>query len=381
MVPSCVLAGRDAVDAGDVRRTTARPKPTGSSCAGTTAAGSARWPRARCTASSPTATAAGSTRRRCCSIRTRPRCSSRRRSIGGPRPSTATPNTGRGPLAVARPAEVAAAAAADIPRRSSCTRPTSRGMTRLAGGDDAGTYRGMIGQLDRLAALGVTVLELLPVHQNDPQEGSYWGYMPLAFGAVHRQYAAGADAAERARRAWSPPPTSGTSRCGSTSSSTTPPRSTPTGPTYHLRGLADGDYYRLDDRGRYIETTRMRQRHRHQLACGAGPDRVVARPARRPRRRRLPLRSGAGAQPAPAVRRPARRMGRPPWRPHDRRAVGCVGTHELGRAWPGARLDAVERPLPRGRPRRAPGRARTRPGAHPARAGEPRCASTRRCTP
>ena len=69
-------------------------------------------------------------------------------------------------------------------------------MTRRADADAPGhVSRALIDQLPRLAALGVTVVELLPVHQNDPQEGSYWGYMPLAFGAVHRQYAAGDDPA------------------------------------------------------------------------------------------------------------------------------------------------------------------------------------------
>ena len=53
----------------------------------------------------------------------------------------------------------------------------------------------------------------------------------------------------------SPPPTSTTSRSGSTSCSTTRPRSTRTGPTYSLRGLSDGAYYRLRDDGSYIETT------------------------------------------------------------------------------------------------------------------------------
>ena len=32
-----------------------------------------------------------------------------------------------------------------------------------------------------LKELGVTVVELLPVQQFDPQEGNYWGYMTLHF--------------------------------------------------------------------------------------------------------------------------------------------------------------------------------------------------------
>jgi glycogen operon protein len=71
-----------------------------------------------------------------------------------------------------------------------------RGLTACRPRHDAGTYRAAIDELDRLGQLGVSVLELLPVHQYDPDEGNYWGYMPLVFGAVHRQYAAGDRPAE-----------------------------------------------------------------------------------------------------------------------------------------------------------------------------------------
>ena len=103
-------------------------------------------------------------------------------------------NAGRGPLAIARPPRPAQA-----PRRSTRApvvyEAHVRGLTRRASVARPGTFAALGTQLPRLAALGITVIELLPVHQNDPQEGSYWGYMPLAFGAVHRQYAAGDDAA------------------------------------------------------------------------------------------------------------------------------------------------------------------------------------------
>ncbi len=59
--------------------------------------------------------------------------------------------------------------------------------------DLRGTLAGMIGLLGYWAELGVTVVELMPIHQYDPQEGNYWGYMPLAFGAVHAGYVAGDD--------------------------------------------------------------------------------------------------------------------------------------------------------------------------------------------
>jgi isoamylase len=54
-----------------------------------------------------------------------------------------------------------------------------------------GTFAGVIEKIPYLRELGVTVVELLPVHQFDPQEGNYWGYMTLNFFSPHRQYASG----------------------------------------------------------------------------------------------------------------------------------------------------------------------------------------------
>lgn len=56
--------------------------------------------------------------------------------------------------------------------------------------DRRGTFRGVIDKIDHLVDLGVTVVELLPVHQFDPQEGNYWGYMTMNFFAPHHEYAA-----------------------------------------------------------------------------------------------------------------------------------------------------------------------------------------------
>ena len=53
----------------------------------------------------------------------------------------------------------------------------------------AGTYSGLIEKIPYLKELGITVVELMPVFQRDPQEGDYWGYMPLNFFAPHGQYA------------------------------------------------------------------------------------------------------------------------------------------------------------------------------------------------
>ena len=53
----------------------------------------------------------------------------------------------------------------------------------------AGTYAGLMEKIAYLKELGITVVELMPIFQRDPQEGDYWGYMPLNFFAPHAQYA------------------------------------------------------------------------------------------------------------------------------------------------------------------------------------------------
>jgi len=53
----------------------------------------------------------------------------------------------------------------------------------------AGTYAGLVEKVPYLKELGITIVELMPVYQRDPQEGDYWGYMPLNFFAPHVQYA------------------------------------------------------------------------------------------------------------------------------------------------------------------------------------------------
>lgn len=53
----------------------------------------------------------------------------------------------------------------------------------------AGTYAGLVEKIPYLKELGITVVELMPIFQRDPQEGDYWGYMPLNFFTPHAQYA------------------------------------------------------------------------------------------------------------------------------------------------------------------------------------------------
>lgn len=68
-----------------------------------------------------------------------------------------------------------------------------RGFTRNSNSgvdaDKRGTYAGLTQKIPYLQDLGVTAVELMPVFQFDPQEGGYWGYMPLNFFAPHHEYA------------------------------------------------------------------------------------------------------------------------------------------------------------------------------------------------
>jgi len=52
-----------------------------------------------------------------------------------------------------------------------------------------GTFAGLIEKIPYLKELGITLVELMPVQQFDPQEGNYWGYMTLNFFAPHHLYA------------------------------------------------------------------------------------------------------------------------------------------------------------------------------------------------
>lgn len=56
-----------------------------------------------------------------------------------------------------------------------------------------GTFDGVIAKIPYLVELGVTAVELMPIFQFDPQEGNYWGYMPLNFFAPHHAYSVSPD--------------------------------------------------------------------------------------------------------------------------------------------------------------------------------------------
>ena len=77
-----------------------------------------------------------------------------------------------------------------------------RGFTRHPNSGVAcekrGTYAGLIDKIPYLKDLGVTVVELLPVFQFDPQSApagvvNYWGYQPVSFFAPHHAYSSQPD--------------------------------------------------------------------------------------------------------------------------------------------------------------------------------------------
>ena len=79
-------------------------------------------------------------------------------------------------------------------------RPRLHAAPRPAASKHPGTYLGVIEKIPYLKSLGVTAVELMPVHEFPDQRllaasarprPNYWGYDPLAFFAPHRGYAAG----------------------------------------------------------------------------------------------------------------------------------------------------------------------------------------------
>ncbi len=117
-----------------------------------------------------------------------------------------------------------------------------------------GTFAGLVEKIPYLKDLGVTIVELLPVHQFDPQESNYWGYMTLHFFSPHQQYAHG-DAFEEFRamvqafhaagiEVWLDVVYNHTTEAGED------------GPTYSYRGIDNGSYYLLSpDLRRYNNDT------------------------------------------------------------------------------------------------------------------------------
>jgi len=128
-----------------------------------------------------------------------------------------------------------------------------RGVTALAPHvpvGQRGTFAGLQHHVDHLVSLGVTAVELLPVHQFDPDEGNYWGYMPLAWSALHHGYVAGHDAdREFAEMVQAFHDVDIEVLLDVVYNHTT--EEDIDGPTFNLRSIDDGAYYVLHDDGTY----------------------------------------------------------------------------------------------------------------------------------
>ena len=127
--------------------------------------------------------------------------------------------------------------------------------------ENRGTFAGLTEKIPYLKKLGVTAVELMPVQQCDPLEGSFWGYMTLNFFSPHQGYAASPTsegAAEEFRdmvdafhasniEVWLDVVYNHTSEAG------------PDGPVYSYRGIDNQSYYLL---------TGDRSRYRNDTGCG-----------------------------------------------------------------------------------------------------------------
>jgi len=80
-------------------------------------------------------------------------------------------------------------------------------MSKTSRVEHPGTYLGVIDQIPYLKSLGITTVELMPVHEF-PVRGiqgqvlkrpNYWGYDPMAFFAPHRGYAVGQEPGSQVR--------------------------------------------------------------------------------------------------------------------------------------------------------------------------------------
>ena len=114
-----------------------------------------------------------------------------------------------------------------------------------------GTFSALVEKIPYLIELGITVVELLPVQQFDPQEGNYWGYMTMNFFAPHHAYATG-DAAAEFRDMVTAMHAAGIEVWLDVVYNHTC-EGDPSGPTYNLRGIDNDSYYLVAEDGSYLD--------------------------------------------------------------------------------------------------------------------------------
>ena len=238
-----------------------------------------------------------------------------------------------------------------------------------------GTYAGLAHPAitSHLTKLGVTALELMPVHQfvHDAtlmEKGlrNYWGYNTLGFFAPHQEYSSAADAEDKIgqqvqefKQMVRSMHAAGIEVILDVVYNHTA-EGNHLGPTLSFKGIDNPSYYRLmeDDARYYMDYTgtgnslNVRQPHSLQLIMDS-----LRYWVDRDARRRLPVRPRGHAGARVLRRRPAvvvlrARAAGPGRQPGqaDRRAVGHRPGRLPGRQLPAA-VDRVERRLPRHRAR------------------------------
>jgi isoamylase len=165
------------------------------------------------------------------------------------------PNMGRAPLGILPRPEGAFAWGDDRPPQHESdaviyemhVRGFTRSPTSGLAPERSGTYAGVVDKIPHLKELSVTMVELLPVQQFDPQEGNYWGYMTLNFFAPHQEYAIDPHHARDEFRAMVQAlHDAGIEVILDVVYNHTAEASTE-GPTYSFRGIDNADYYLMSD--------------------------------------------------------------------------------------------------------------------------------------
>jgi glycogen operon protein len=138
-----------------------------------------------------------------------------------------------------------------------------KGFTKRANSNvmekNRGTFAGVVEKIPYLKELGVTVVELLPVHQRDPQYGDYWGYMTLNFFSPEHSYAADPTEQLDEFRAMVKALHQADIEVVLDVVYNHTTEGDHNGPTYSFRGLDNTTYYLLDDDRRW---------YRNDTGCG-----------------------------------------------------------------------------------------------------------------
>lgn len=175
-------------------------------------------------------------------------------------------NAGRAPLGLMRsepghrwPDDRSPVHTTDLVIYEMHVRSFTRRLNSGVAANHRGTFLGVVEKIPYLKELGITAVELMPVSQQDPQEGSCWGYMPLNFFSPNHAYASAGkpfDAASEFRTMVKALHSAGIEVILDVVYNHTA-EGDETGPTYSYRGIDNTTYYLLEsDRRRYRNDSR-----------------------------------------------------------------------------------------------------------------------------